>query len=72
MENVEPFDYQLPDGNILTIKDQRIKCTETFFHDENIGKEIVSEIENCGNKFKKDLYNAILIAGKNSMIKGFP
>ena len=72
MKNVEPFDYQLPDGNILTIKDQRIKCTETFFHDENIGKEIVFEIENFGNKFRIDFYRSILIFGKNSMIKGFP
>ena len=57
LENVEPFDYQLPDGNVLPIIDQRIKCTEAFFYDVNIGKEIVFEIENCGKKFRKDFYN---------------
>ena len=31
LKSVEPFDYELPDGNHVIIKDQRIKCTESIF-----------------------------------------
>ena len=31
LKTVEPFDYELPDGKHVVIKDQRIRCTESIF-----------------------------------------
>ena len=80
LNSIKSFDYELPDGNHLIIKDQRIKCYEVFFKSsiinnekyDNIGKKIVFEIEKCGDKFKRDFYNCIILCGNNSMIEGFP
>ena len=80
LNSIKSFDYELPDGNHLIIKDQRIKCYEVFFKSsiinnekyDNIGKKIVFEIEKCGDKFKRDFYNRIILCGNKSMIEGFP
>ena len=39
IKNVEEFNYELPDGNKIIIKEQRIKCPEALFNPEIISKE---------------------------------
>ena len=74
---VEPYDYELPDGTHIIIKDQRIRCPEALFKPELIGKDGVGiakacnySIQKCDIDIKKDLYNCIVLSGGNSMFNG--
>ena len=76
---LEPYDYELPDGNHIIIKDQRIRCPETLFNPSIMGKEgkgiaeICNEsIQNCDKNLEKELYNNIILSGGNTMYDGFP
>ena len=76
---VEPYDYELPDGTHIIIKDQRIRCPEALFKPELIGKDGVGiaeacnySIQKCDIDIKKDLYNCIVLSGGNSMFDGLP
>ena len=76
---VDPFNYEMPDGEILTIKDQRIICAEALFKSSMIGKEDFNISQICYDSIKKydykeqkDFYNSIVLSGGTSMFKGFP
>ena len=76
-ESVKLYDYELPDGNHVIIKDQRIKCPEALFKPSMIGKEGLGipdlcdlSIQKCDIDLRKDLYHNILLSGGNAMIKG--
>ena len=77
-KSVEPFDYELPDGSHLIIKDQRIRCPEVLFKPDminkngNISQACVDSIQKCDIDIRKDLYNCIVLSGGNSMYKGLP
>ena len=71
IKSVEPFDYELPDGTHLIIKDQRIRCPEILFHSENnIAQKCTDIIQKCYIDFRKDYYNCIILSGGNSMFNG--
>ena len=76
---VEPYDYELPDGTHVIIKDQRIRCPETLFKPYMLGKEgdgiakvCFDSIQRCDVDIRNDLYNNILLSGGNSMFAGLP
>ena len=76
---VDPFNYIMPAGEILTIKDQRIICPEALFKSSVIGKEDFNISQICYDSIKKydykeqkDFYNSIVLSGGTSMFKGFP
>ena len=74
---IEPFDYELPDGAHVIIKDQRIRCPEVLFKPDMINKDGVgiakacyNSIQKCDLDKRKDLYNNIVLSGGNSMFNG--
>ena len=70
---VEPFDYELPDGTHLIIKDQRIRCPEILFQSENnIAQKCYDSIQKCDFDVRKDFYNCIVLSGGSSMFNGLP
>ena len=81
-KKVEPFDYELPDGQHAIIRDSRIMCPEILFRPGIVGIEVgVYKIEEiCNNsiqKFddidiRKELYYNIVLSGGTSMFKGLP
>ena len=79
LKSVEPYDYELPDGNHVLIYDQRIRCPEALFNPEKLGKDdnglgqICDDvIRSCDIDIRKDLYNCIVLSGGNTMFNGLP
>ena len=79
LHSIEDFDYELPDGTLVKVKDQRVRCTEALFRPAMIGREGcgITEacdyaIRKCDIDIRKDLYNCIALSGGNSMFNGLP
>ena len=79
LKSVEPFDYELPDGTHVIVKDQRIRCPEALFKPSMVGKEgngigqtCYDSIQKCDIDVRKDLYNCVVLSGGSSMYNGLP
>jgi actin-related protein len=71
--------YQLPDGNVITIGDERFRCPEALFDPSMIGMEQMGmhtaafqTVTDCDVDIRKDLYENIVISGGTTMFKGLP
>ncbi|OIW07373.1 hypothetical protein TanjilG_10208 [Lupinus angustifolius] len=74
--------YELPDGNVITIGNERFRCSEVLFQPSMIGMEaqgiheiIYNSIMKCDvgeNDFdlKKELYGNIVLSGGSTMFHG--
>ena len=79
IKSVPMFDYELPDGSKINIKEQRIRCPEVLFKPSMLGKEgngisksCYDSIQKCNIDIRKDLFNCIVLAGGTSMYNGLP
>ena len=79
LKSCKPFNYELPDGNQITLKEERIKCSEILFEPSIIGekgnglaKACYDLIQKCSIDVKKELYHSICLSGGNTMFNGFP
>jgi actin, other eukaryote len=70
--------YELPDGRVITIGNERFRCCEYLFKPlEMNGKELPSiqeiiynSIQECDIDTRADLYKNIILSGGNSMFEG--
>nr|P10992.3 RecName: Full=Actin, macronuclear [Tetrahymena thermophila]AAA30109.1 actin [Tetrahymena thermophila] len=69
--------YELPDGNTITVQDQRFRCPELLFKPAFIGKEFpgiheltFNSIMKCDVDVRKDPYNNIVLSGGTTMFPG--
>jgi actin beta/gamma 1 len=69
--------YELPDGNIITIGNERFRCPEVLFQPSMIGKEAegvhqatFQTIMKCDVDIRKDLYANIVLSGGTTMFPG--
>ena len=81
LKNVKPFDYELPDGKHIIIKDPRIICPELLFKPDiagikvgiyNIAEACNNSIQKCDIDIRKEIYNNIVLSGGTSMFNGLP
>ena len=79
LKKVESYNYELPDGTNISIKEQRIKCPEALFKPDMIGKNLDSISKICNDSIqksnvdiRKDLYNSIVLSGGTSMNNELP
>jgi len=70
-------DYELPDGNVITVDVARFKCPEALFQPSMIGKEAdgihqttYQTIMACDVDIRKDLYQNIVASGGSTMFEG--
>jgi len=70
-------DYELPDGQVITIGNERFRAPETLFQPSHIGMEAVGIHETCYNSImksdldvRKDLYANIVLSGGTTMFPG--
>jgi len=69
--------YELPDGNIITIGNERFRCPEVLFQPNFIGLECTGahetgfqSIQKCDIDIRKDLYQNIVMSGGTTMFEG--
>jgi len=71
--------YELPDGQVITIGAERFRCPEVLFkpnliglEDDGIDKLTYSSILKCDIDIRKDLYGNIVMSGGTTMYQGIP
>ena len=69
--------YELPDGQVITIGNERFRCPEVLFQPSFIGKEAsgihdctFQTIMKCDVDIRKDLYANIVLSGGTTMYAG--
>ena len=69
--------YELPDGNTVTVGNQRFRCPEALFQPMKLGKEFAgvheltfNSIMKCDVDVRKDLYGNIVLSGGSTMYPG--
>ncbi|EKX33055.1 hypothetical protein GUITHDRAFT_166560 [Guillardia theta CCMP2712] len=69
--------YELPDGQVITIGNERFRCPEVLFQPSFIGLESAgihettyNSIMKCDVDIRKDLYGNIVLSGGTTMFSG--
>jgi len=69
--------YELPDGQVVTIGNERFRCPEVLFQPSFIGREAAgihqctfNSIMKCDVDVRKDLYANIVMSGGTTMFPG--
>jgi len=69
--------YELPDGKVITIGDERFRCAEPLFQPSMIGKEAdgihkltYDSIQKCDVDIRRDLYTNTVLSGGTTMFQG--
>jgi actin-related protein len=69
--------YELPDGQVITIGNERFRCPEVLFKPNFIGREFAGvhqttydSIMKCDVDIRKDLYGNIVLSGGTTMFEG--
>ena len=69
--------FELPDGNVIVIGDERFRCPEVLFQPSLIGKEAsgvhdcaFQTIMKCDVDIRRDLYANIVLSGGTTMFPG--
>eukprot|EP00808_Paulinella_micropora_P010352 g48291.t1 len=69
--------YELPDGQVITVGNERFRCPEVLFKPNLIGKEndgihktTNDSIMKCDVDIRKDLYGNIVMSGGTTMFEG--
>lgn len=70
-------DFQLPDGSIINLKDELIKCPEAMFKSSLINKKFGGIHDNCfasihktDPELRRDLFGSINLVGGSTMFSG--
>jgi actin-related protein len=71
--------YEMPDGQVITIGNERFRCPEALFNPAVLGMEaagvhemVYNSIMKCDVDIRKDLYANVVISGGTTMYKGLP
>ncbi|XP_050392337.1 actin-5 [Patella vulgata] len=69
--------YELPDGQVVTIGNERFRCPELLFQPSFAGREdvgvhemVYQSINSCDIDIRKDLYNNVVMSGGSTMYPG--
>lgn len=70
-------EYELPDGQVITVGQERFQCPEALFKPELLGNEMTGMHATAYNSImktdidiRKDLYNNIVMSGGSTMFAG--
>jgi actin-related protein len=70
-------EYELPDGQVITVGNERFRCPEALFQPSFIGREsggihqqTFDSVMNCDIDIRKDLYANTVLSGGTTMFSG--
>merc|ERR1712073_262162 len=73
------MNYELPDGQVITVGAERFRCAEVLFQPNLIGREsegihklTFSSIMKCDVDIRRDLYGNVVMSGGTTMYQGIP
>jgi actin, other eukaryote len=68
--------YEMPDGQVISLAAERFRCPEALFQPSHLGLEhngihhsLFSAIGKCDIDIRPDLYSNIILAGNNTLFK---
>jgi len=71
--------YELPDGNIITIGNERFRAPEVLFNPSMVGGEsqgihklTFESIQKCDVDIRRDLFKNVVMSGGTTMFQGIP
>merc|ERR1712028_213670 len=71
--------YELPDGQVITIGNERFRCPEALFQPSFLGMEAAGvheltyeSIMKCDVDIRKALYSNVVLSGGSTMFTGIP
>ncbi len=71
--------FLLPDGQLITVGDQRFRCCEALFRPSLIGREsagvqnlLCSAITQCDVDLRRSLFANVFVSGGSSLCRGLP
>jgi len=74
---LEKKSYELPDGQVITVGNERFRCPEALFQPSFLGRESAgvheatyNSIMKCDIDIRKDLYGNIVMSGGTTMFPG--
>jgi len=69
--------YELPDGQVVTVGNERFRCPEGLFQPSFLGRELVgihectyNSIMSCDIDIRKDLYGNVVLSGGTTLFPG--
>jgi len=69
--------YELPDGQVITVGNERFRCPEALFQPSFLGREAAgihectyNSIMKCDVDIRKDLYGNVVLSGGTTMFPG--
>lgn len=69
--------YELPDGQVITVGNERFRCPEAIFCPSFLGREaagihelVFNSIMKCDIDIRRDLYSNIILSGGSTMFPG--
>merc|ERR1719410_3179452 len=69
--------YELPDGQLISVGSERFRCSEVLFQPNLIGKEsdgidklTFESIMSCDIDIRRDLYSNVVLSGGSTMFPG--
>jgi len=69
--------YELPDGQVITVGNERFRCPESLFQPSFLGREAAgihectyNSIMKCDVDIRKDLYGNVVLSGGTTMFPG--
>ncbi|EAL62685.1 hypothetical protein DDB_G0289507 [Dictyostelium discoideum AX4] len=63
--------YELPDGQVITIGNERFRCPEALFRPyTGIHETIYNSIMKCDDDIRKDLFGSVVLSGGSTMFPG--
>jgi actin-related protein len=67
---LEKSRYELPDGYILKIGNEKFQCPEALFQPNGVHLLTYDSITKCDSDIRKEMYNSIVLAGGSTLFPG--